>query len=85
MQEKLDEEVTKSEVLKVIAERKKQKFEKVISKYQTAQDINNELINKLKMKDENLNKQIEKDNDNTYKKKNSEQNKGRELKMEKIN
>ena len=85
MQEKLDEEVTKSEVLKVIAERKKQKFEKVISKYQTAQDINNELINKLKMKDENLNKQIEKDNDNTYKKKNSEQNKGRELKLEKIN
>jgi len=85
LQEKLDEEVTKSEVLKVIAERKKQKFEKVISKYQTAQDINNELINKLKMKDENLNKQIEKDNDNTYKKKNSEQNKGRELKMEKIN
>ena len=85
MQEKLDEEVTKSEVLKVIAERKKQKFEKVISKYQTAQDINNELINKLKMKDENLNKQIEKDNDNTYKKKNSEQNKGSELKLEKIN
>ena len=36
-----------AEVLKVIAENEKQKFVKVISKYQEAQDINNELINTI--------------------------------------
>ena len=49
LQEKLEDEVTKSEILKVIAESEKQKFEKVISKYQAAQNINDELINKLKL------------------------------------
>jgi len=78
LQEKLDEEVTKSEVLKVIAEGEKQKFEKVISKYQTAQDLNNELINKLKAKDENFNQQLEKEIENINKKKNNEQNKEKE-------
>ena len=74
--------MTRTEVLKVIAENEKQKFVKVISKYQEAQDINNELINQLKMKDENLNKKLDKDNDNEYKKKNSEQNKAREKEIE---
>ena len=67
LQEKLDEEVTRSEVLKVIAEGEKQKFEKVISKYQTAQNINDELINKLKMKGENFNQDMEKEIENLRK------------------
>ena len=67
LQEKLDEELTKSEVLKVIAEGEKQKFEKVISKYQTAQNINDELINKLKMKGNDYNQNMEKEIENLKK------------------
>ena len=67
--------------MKVIAEKKKKKFVKVISKYQEAQDINNELINQLKMKDENLSKKLDKDNDNEYKIKRGK----KKLKMKKIN
>ena len=79
MQEKLDEEVTKSEVLKVIAEGEKQKFEKVISKYQDAQNINDDLINKLKKKDEDFKEEI----DNINKQKNLEQNNEKEKEKEK--
>ena len=79
LQEKLDEEVTKSEVLKVIAEGEKQKFEKVISKYQDAQNINDDLINKLKKKDEDFKEEI----DNINKQKNLEQNNEKEKEKEK--
>ena len=48
--------MTRTEVFKFIAKKEKQKFVKVISKYHEVQDINNELINQLKMKDENLKK-----------------------------
>ena len=76
LQEKLDEEVTRTEVLKSIAEGEKQKYQKIIGKYQTAENINNELINKLKMKDENYKEEMnnlnQKKNSGTIKDKNSE-------------
>jgi hypothetical protein len=69
LQDKLDEEVTKTEVLKVIAENEKQKIEKIINKYKLAKEKNNELIKKIKELDINftqaLNEEI-----NNYKKHN---------------
>ena len=67
LQEKLDEEVTKTEVLKMIAENEKQKIEKIINKYKSAKDINNELINKLKEKDLNFSQKLNEEINNLKK------------------
>ena len=58
LKDKLDEEINKTEVLKVIAEKEKIKIEKIINQYKSAQEKNNELINKLKKKDLNFNKKL---------------------------
>ena len=81
LQEKLDDEVTRTEVLKTIAEGERQKFEKILNKYQAAQDINDELINKLKMKDENYKGDVtnsnQKKNSGTIKEKNNDKEKNK--------
>ena len=44
LQEKFDEEVTRTEVLRSIAEGEKQKFQKVISKYQAAENLQTQFL-----------------------------------------
>ena len=56
LKEKLSEESTKTEVLKVIAGDEKRKIEKVMDKFHQAKNINIELITMLKEKDSKLKK-----------------------------
>lgn len=56
LKEKLNEESTKTEVLKVIAGDEKRKIEKVMDKFHQAKNINLELISKLKEKDSKIKK-----------------------------
>ena len=74
MQEKLEEEVNRTEVLKVLIESEKQKREKrienIVNQYHSAQDKNNELINQLKERDQNFNQKLN-DEINNYKKNNN--------------
>ena len=46
LQEKLDDEVTRTEVLKTIAEGERQKFEKILNKYHPVKNKNNFLVEK---------------------------------------
>ena len=73
LQEKLDDEVAKTEVLNVLIENEKQKKEKkieeIVNLYQIAQDKNSKLINLLKEKDMNFEQKL-KDEINNYKKNN---------------
>ena len=68
LKEKLDEEKTKTEALKLIDECEKEKNDDFKEKYNTAKKLNSNLINKLKERDIAINKNIIKEN-NLFKKK----------------
>ena len=67
LKEKLDEEKTKTEALKSIAEGEKENNDDFKEKYNTAKKLNSNLINKLKERDIAINKNIIKEN-NLFKK-----------------
>jgi chromosome segregation ATPase len=58
LKEKLDEEKTKTEVLKLIAENEKEKNDNFRAKFQTAKKLNGALINKLKERDISISKTL---------------------------
>ena len=58
LREKLDEEKTKTEVLKLIAENEKEKNDNYRAKFQTAKKLNGALINKLKERDISISKTL---------------------------
>ena len=58
LREKLEEEKTKNEVLKLLAENEKAKNDNFHTKFQTAKKLNGELISKLKERDISISKNI---------------------------
>jgi hypothetical protein len=58
LKEKLDEEKTKTEVLKLIAQNEKEKNDNYHAKFKTAKKLNGSLINKLKERDISISKAI---------------------------
>ena len=58
LKEKLDEEKTKTEVLKLIAKNEKEKNDNYHTKFKTAKKLNGSLINKLKERDISISKAI---------------------------
>ena len=62
LNQQLDEEKNKSEMLKILAENEKEKIENYKDKYNKTKKFNESLLNKLKEKEKTFNKELEDEN-----------------------
>jgi len=82
LKHQLEEEKNKTEILRLLSENEKEKSENIKNKYNKAKKLNMDLINKLKEREINVNKEIQ--DENTFLKKEliEKENKHQELKFE---
>ena len=82
LKHQLEEEKNKTEILRLLSENEKEKNENIKNKYNKAKKLNMDLINKLKEREINVNKEIQ--DENTFLKKQliEKENKHEELKFE---
>ena len=82
LKHQLEEEKNKTEILRLLSENEKEKNENIKNKYNKAKKLNLDLINKLKEREINVNKEIQ--DENTFLKKQliEKENKHEELKFE---
>ena len=81
LKQQLDEERSKTEVLKLLAENEKEKIENYKNKYNQTKKLNATLLNKLKEREIHLNKEIINENEFLKKQLNENKSKTNELKL----
>ena len=82
LKQQLDEERSKTEVLKLLAENEKEKIENYKNKYNQTKKYNATLLNKLKERETAFNQDIINENNLLKKQLNENENKNNELKLE---